>query len=331
MRAADVAKEAGVSAATVSYVLNNTPGQTISEPTARRVREAAKKLGYVRNAAAQTLARGKSGFVIVDTSDFATQESASLFAGPILETLRELKYEPFMTWWPRSNGTQERDERLLGLARVTNPDIVITVLPLAQQEKEALEGLGVDSVVSVVATQEVFKPALEIPVKTQVEHLAIKGHTHILFAASSNDELAPAIDIRSRAGKSQAELKGLTWTDLPRHTNAHDLAQTLRDVMETSPDATAICAYNDVDALTALFACHLAGVAVPERMAVIGADNETFGQWSYPTLTTVSYKFHIENPDRDSFNEHIQQSGTMGFMSNPSDVVRPYLIERDST
>ncbi|HLS02331.1 MAG TPA: substrate-binding domain-containing protein, partial [Beutenbergiaceae bacterium] len=87
---------------------------------------------------------------------------------------------------------------------------------------------------------------------------------------------------------------------------------------------------NDVDALTALFACHLAGVKVPERMAVIGADNENFGQWSYPRLTTVAYKFHIENSDRESFNEHIQKSGTMGFMGNPSDVVRPHLIERDS-
>ena len=42
----DVAREAGVSQSTVSFVLNNTPGQTIPEETRRRVLEAAKKLDY---------------------------------------------------------------------------------------------------------------------------------------------------------------------------------------------------------------------------------------------------------------------------------------------
>lgn len=44
---ADVARLAGVSRATVSYVLNNARAVRISEPTRRRVREAARELGYV--------------------------------------------------------------------------------------------------------------------------------------------------------------------------------------------------------------------------------------------------------------------------------------------
>ena len=43
---ADVAHEAGVSRATVSYVLNDTPHQKIPEHTRRRVLEAAARLGY---------------------------------------------------------------------------------------------------------------------------------------------------------------------------------------------------------------------------------------------------------------------------------------------
>ena len=42
----DVAAAAGVSQATVSYVLNDTPGQKISEPTRRRVLDAVARLGY---------------------------------------------------------------------------------------------------------------------------------------------------------------------------------------------------------------------------------------------------------------------------------------------
>ena len=51
----DVAREAGVTAATVSYVINNTPGQSIRPETRRRVLQAARDLNYMPNAHARTL------------------------------------------------------------------------------------------------------------------------------------------------------------------------------------------------------------------------------------------------------------------------------------
>lgn len=51
----DVAQEAGVTAATVSYVINNTPGQSIRPETRRRVLQAARSLNYMPNAHARTL------------------------------------------------------------------------------------------------------------------------------------------------------------------------------------------------------------------------------------------------------------------------------------
>ncbi|MBC7223527.1 MAG: LacI family DNA-binding transcriptional regulator, partial [Anaerolineae bacterium] len=53
----DVAREAGVSRTTVSFVLNNTPNTNISEETRQRVLEAARNLGYRPDAAARALAR----------------------------------------------------------------------------------------------------------------------------------------------------------------------------------------------------------------------------------------------------------------------------------
>lgn len=51
----DVAQEAGVTAATVSYVINNTPGQSIRPETRRRVLQAARRLNYMPNVHARTL------------------------------------------------------------------------------------------------------------------------------------------------------------------------------------------------------------------------------------------------------------------------------------
>ena len=54
---ADVAREAGVSRATVSYVLNDTPNQKIPEQTREKVLEAARKLAYSPSTAARALRR----------------------------------------------------------------------------------------------------------------------------------------------------------------------------------------------------------------------------------------------------------------------------------
>ena len=51
----DVAKEAGVSVSTVSYVLNRTPTETISPETTQRVLDAVKRLNYVPNLNARRL------------------------------------------------------------------------------------------------------------------------------------------------------------------------------------------------------------------------------------------------------------------------------------
>ncbi|MFD2334425.1 LacI family DNA-binding transcriptional regulator [Cohnella sp. GCM10020058] len=56
----DVAKEAGVSVATVSYVLNDVAHQTIPDETKRRVLEAVGKLNYVQNLAARSLSSGRT-------------------------------------------------------------------------------------------------------------------------------------------------------------------------------------------------------------------------------------------------------------------------------
>ena len=61
---ADVARLAAVSRATVSYVLNDTPHQSIPEATRRRVLDAAAELGYTPSAAARALRSGRSDIVL---------------------------------------------------------------------------------------------------------------------------------------------------------------------------------------------------------------------------------------------------------------------------
>ena len=56
----DIAKECGVSTATVSYVLNDVPNQSISAETKKRILQIANLVGYVSSASARALATGKT-------------------------------------------------------------------------------------------------------------------------------------------------------------------------------------------------------------------------------------------------------------------------------
>ncbi len=56
----DIAQECGVSTATVSYVLNDVPNQSISAQTKKRILQVANMVGYVSSASARALATGRT-------------------------------------------------------------------------------------------------------------------------------------------------------------------------------------------------------------------------------------------------------------------------------
>src|SRR5450756_2476306 len=71
----DVARAAGVSRTTVSYVLNDRPGESIPEETRRRVLESAERLGYRPRPSARTLAGGRSDIVAVSYTHLRAHET----------------------------------------------------------------------------------------------------------------------------------------------------------------------------------------------------------------------------------------------------------------
>ncbi|MEU2395916.1 LacI family DNA-binding transcriptional regulator, partial [Streptomyces sp. NPDC007369] len=89
---ADVARLAGVSRATVSYVLNNAAAVRISEPTRRRVRQAAEELGYVPHAAARSLRAGHTRIVLLPASEGPVGPRHSAFLNELQRALRRLDY-----------------------------------------------------------------------------------------------------------------------------------------------------------------------------------------------------------------------------------------------
>ncbi|GKU24038.1 LacI family DNA-binding transcriptional regulator [Clostridium folliculivorans] len=94
----DVAKAAGVSVATVSYVINNNEKESIPEDTRIKVINAIEQLGYVPNLTARSLTRNKSGLigVFIMSSDLEHApwrlESQSQFISELVKTLYDFNY-----------------------------------------------------------------------------------------------------------------------------------------------------------------------------------------------------------------------------------------------
>lgn len=76
----DVARKAGVSTATVSYVLNNSD-KKVSEKVAQRVREAARELDYRPNMAARTLRLSKTNIIGIISEDVTTYQVSNILQG----------------------------------------------------------------------------------------------------------------------------------------------------------------------------------------------------------------------------------------------------------
>ena len=93
----DVAREAGVSVATVSYIMNNRTDQKISDATRKKVLQIANLLNYTPNSVAKSLATGRNSIIGISYSmDDATPSrnlELSSFINMLIERLNRLKYD----------------------------------------------------------------------------------------------------------------------------------------------------------------------------------------------------------------------------------------------
>src|SRR3954453_20340343 len=87
--AADVARHAGFSRATVSYVLNNTPHHAIPERTRHRVLAAASEPAYTPSPAARALANGRSDVVLLLLPDWPIEPAVGLLLEGLSAALAE--------------------------------------------------------------------------------------------------------------------------------------------------------------------------------------------------------------------------------------------------
>lgn len=271
---ADVARLAGVSRATVSYVLNDTPHQTISAGTRARVLDAAAGLGYAPSAAARTLRTGRSDVVLCLLPDWPIGHEV----GALLANLSaELDRAGLM--FLAHPGTRRPAGHLW---RSINPAAVLSFRRFSAEETESMLAAGVAPVVAPLSRPGTPEGPQQRIGNLQAAHLAAAGHSRIGYAYPDDDRVRAFADPRLEGVRARCTELGL----------APPLVRTVP--LEPEPAAgavrewcasgvTAVCAYNDEVALAVL-----AGREAPDGLAVIGVDDIPAARLATPALTTVT-------------------------------------------
>ena len=275
----DIARSLGISRATVGYVLNDTPGQTISEATRRRVLAEAERLGYRPNAAATALARGSSRVVLFLLPDWPVGHTLREYLEEATSVLDGAGYS-LVTAMSRTSG-QSRP-----LWETLDPDFVVPVAPLTDAELAAFRRPGAPRVLAGGEQVPEQLPATQAGSTLQVRHLHDLGHTRLAFAYPADPRVAGLASARAAAVRAQAAKLGLRVTGERMISDTDDSAgSAVHDWLATG--VTGVVAYNDNTAAAVVGAAIHAGVAVPDRLAVVGHDDSPLARLFLPALTSV--------------------------------------------
>ncbi|MFF5287107.1 LacI family DNA-binding transcriptional regulator [Streptomyces sp. NPDC013171] len=283
---ADVARLAGVSRATVSYVLNNTSAVRISEPTRQRVREAAEELGYVPHAAARSLRAGHSRMVLIPSSHVPVGPLYSRFFNDFQWALRRLDY----TVVQYGSVGLEAEEAARAWAEL-RPVAVVSLgeVELTGQGVEILKRSGARAVITL-GTQRVEGTHALVMDQGRVgevatEHLLETGRRRIGVVVPEEPGLGMFSRPRLDGARRAAERAGATVVPLPlryEEESADALAARWREL-----GLDGVFAYNDEYAMLLMRSLQDAGISVPDETAVVGADDLLLGRLLRPRLSTV--------------------------------------------
>lgn len=282
--ARDVARVAGVSQATVSYVVNDSPTQKISAETRARVLAAVERLGYTPSAAARALRRGTSDIVLLLIPDLPYGPTV---ASMIEELTDALEPVGLSTVTRRMRSGRPVDD----LWRDIRPVAVVVIGGLGDADEAALGQAGIP-VLTTTLMPASGHPGVVVPQtvigRLQVEHLAATGHRRIGYAAPDDARVSDFYRLRLDGVRTACLDLGLDDpVVIPVHLDAADGERAVLRWRGLEPPVTGVAAYNDETAFALIAGLHRAGLAAPRDLAVIGVDNIPLAGLATPALTTV--------------------------------------------
>ena len=288
----DVAKLAGVSRTTVSFVLNHVPGVSISESTRKNVLEAAQKLNYHPNESGRRLSSGKSKMIGLVLLQSAEQVFYDAFLLQVLVGLEAAASRSgFHVLLKNIQGSQS--DGYSQLINENHVDGIIFSGPL-QEDPLLLElhsrGFPIMLMGQMPDTAIPYVDAnVELGAEAAVRHLIEQGHTRIGMITNAQFLYSTARQRRD------GYLKALRNAGLPvdetlikegDYTPASGF-HAMNTLLDSPTPPSAVFVASDVVAVGALRVIKQRGLRVPQEIAIIGFDDIPMAEYLDPPLSTI--------------------------------------------
>ncbi|MGA8466066.1 MAG: LacI family DNA-binding transcriptional regulator [Trebonia sp.] len=288
----DVAAAAGVHPATASRALNPGTRLLVSEETARRVTEAAERLGYRPNPVARSLRTRRSHTVGVLIPDL----NNPLFP-PIVRGLEDrLAEHGYVALIGNTDGDAARERMVFDQMRARHVDgfVMATATLHSDILNEATEADLPVVLMNRTAEGYPFSSVSvdnEQGVRAAVAHLTSLGHTRIGHIAGPQDISTGLARLRGFRDSMRSHNLPVDDSQVV-YATALSLAEGLRcgrELLESNDELTAIVAGNDMLAVGCYGAFDELGVRCPQDVSIIGFNDMPFIDRLRPPLTTVRF------------------------------------------
>ncbi|MFK3660423.1 HTH-type transcriptional regulator GalS [Scandinavium sp. NPDC088450] len=285
----DVARHAGVSVATISRVLNNSP--LVSPETRELVMKAVSELGYRPNANAQALATQVSdtiGVVVMDVSD--------AFFGALVkavDTVAQQFQKNVLIGNSYHEAEKERNAIEVLIRQRCNALIVHSKALSDAELGEFLDQIpGMVLINRIVPGYEYRCVGLDnvSGAMMATRMLLNQGHTRVGYLGSSHG--IEDNQMRHEGWLRALSEQGIAAPEVWVGTGSPDLQggeAAMVELLGRNQGLTAVFAYNDNMAAGALTALKDNGIAVPQHLSLIGFDDIPIARYTDPQLTTVRY------------------------------------------
>lgn len=284
----DVAREASVSMATVSRVVNGNPN--VKPTTRKRVLEAIERLGYRPNAVARGLASKKTTTVGVIIPDISSIFFSELARG-IEDIATMYKYNIILC---NSDQNKEKEIHLVNTLLEKQVDgIVFMGGEITKEHEETFKKSPVPIVLSATIDEKKEFPSVNIDYKKAaydaVKSFIDNGHKKIAMLSGTLED--PINGYQKFAGYKEAiQEANIDMNDdyvvIGDYTYDSGL-EAMESLLKLQDKPTAIFASTDEMALGLIHGAQDAGHKVPEDFEIIGFDNTRLATMVRPTLTTV--------------------------------------------
>lgn len=287
---ADVARHAGVSPSTVSYVLSGK--RTISAETTRRVQAAIDALGYQPHAGARALASRRSNIIAL---------MVPLRSGIYVPVIMEIAMA--ITTTAREHGLDvlllTRDEGTAGVRRIAGSGLadglILMDIEIDDDRIPVLHDIDTPAVLIGLPADTAGLTCIDLDFEATgtlcAEHLADLGHRDVALIGEGEGVYRRHTGFAARTltgFRAGASRRGLRAVYRPCEGTYESTAGTLSRILEERPSTTGFVVQNEAAIPPLLTLLRQAGRAVPEDTSVVAICPDQVAVQSSPQLTSVS-------------------------------------------